>query len=1005
MNKKTKLLLVLLSSTALTAGAFGLAACSGEAHNEEYYAQYQQYVSATAEGEVLSYEDWLIGILEDAKGEKGEKGDKGDTGEAGKAGTQWTVGESDPAATSGADGDFYLNKTTFDVYNKVNGTWTKIGSIKGSDGAAGATGNGIDTIVYKDGALEVTLTSGSKINVALPEEMTHVHTYGSELTTLIEPTVDKEGLAYKTCTDADCGHIELVVLPKLQYEITVTYEGTPLANVEVTVSGEGISAEGSVTATTDENGKVSVSPEKAGEYTISVAGYTVIEGGKTSATQVTYAISVVKNLVSDETVGAGTYAVAIDPSGTGDSRFVLETDDAVKYTLSVDGKAILNSAEYNDGWMDWEYSELTLNNDGKYEAVVLSGAPQTYALSVDWDAIGEDYAPYTVLLTVEEGEAPAEGDKLRPINVNLEDEFTVKGNSEWTYYTLTVNDNVGKITDVKFTYEGTASVEFTQKKGGVQDAGEYALPVTSGTSFKLNVDGGASYGTSVYKFRVKTSGDITINTEIIVPVGSEDNPAVAQKGENSVEDLGMGKQYYYKLEVPANSDYVFDITEGMLSIRSGSVNGTFVGSAEEGAKIGLKVTEAGTYYIICESLSTQNVKFTVRDYNEGTDLGLVKTHPIEITKWTTSEGNRSYTYTNAELEAATTVYFKMSVPVVGRFVVVSNSEDVTYSCLQSGTIYESEQIGTEINIQVVSYDTDAGYDFNLEWHEMSEETSFNVQLKDTAGEVIVGAIITATPIGGGEAVVSAATNEEGKTTLVLNPMYNYTFTVDFAEGDATKYSDGYSWTLNTDSGKYDFGGDIVIDTVEKLVEHTVTIYEPDGTTPVVGATVKLLLGGTNGKEVGTAVTDETGKAVFNAPKLAAGSMFSGYTVMVEYPAEYPGYSAGNATIPVGQTTATIISSVVHEVGEDMKLIVGTNKVTVENPYGGQTVFTFTAEKAGTYNISLSDVQSSFWTYWYVNGEQINRYTSMSYSIEATAGQEITVGLMSVSGAIITIANA
>ena len=248
MNKKTKLLLVLLSSTALTAGAFGLAACSGEAHNEEYYAQYQQYVSATAEGEVLSYEDWLIGILEDAKG---EKGDKGDTGEAGKAGTQWTVGESDPAATSGADGDFYLNKTTFDVYNKANGTWTKIGSIKGSDGAAGATGDGIDTIVYKGGALEVTLKSGSKITVALPDEITHVHTYGETLTTLIEPTVDYEGLAYKECTDADCGHIELVVIPKLQYEITVEYDGAPVSGVKVTVTGEDIAEEGYISAVTD----------------------------------------------------------------------------------------------------------------------------------------------------------------------------------------------------------------------------------------------------------------------------------------------------------------------------------------------------------------------------------------------------------------------------------------------------------------------------------------------------------------------------------------------------------------------------------------------------------------------------------------------------------------------------------------------------------------------------------------------------------------------------------
>lgn len=994
MNKKTKLLLVLLSSTALTAGAFGLAACAGEAHNEEYYTQYQQYV-AEADGDVLSYEDWLISILEDAKG---EKGDKGDAGEPGKDGTKWCDGEGAPSAATGVDGDFYLDKTTFDVYNKKTGTWQKIGSIKGGDGAVGSDGVGIDSITYKDGALEILLTSGNKLTVELPEEMTHVHTYGSELTTLIEPTVDKEGLAYKTCTDADCGHIELVVLPKLQYEITVTYEGTPLANVEVTVSGEGISAEGSVTATTDENGKVSVSPEKAGEYTISVEGYTVIDGGKTSATQVTYAISVVKNLVSDETVGAGTYAVTMDPNGFEDPVFVLETDDAVKYTLSVEGKAILNKGTYNSNWGEWNYSEVTLNGDGKYEAVVLSGAPQNYSLSIDWDALGDNYAPYTVILTVEEGEAPAEGDKLRPINVDLGSEASVKGTGEWVYYTLTVSDTTA--TDVEFTFEGDATVLFWQKQYG-QNNNE--ITVTSGTSFKLNVTG-TNYTTTVYNFRVKATQDVTITTEKIIPLGAEENPAEAKEGTNTATNVAMGKQYYFKMDVPAGSDYVVDVKNGSVQIKKGSASGATVGWAEIGTMVSITETEGATYYFVAEGGTNNNVEFVISDYTEEY-AGLVKSHPIEITEtgWTVEDGNHTFTYQKAELAAATAIYFKMKVPVAGRFVVVSNSEDVTYSCMQSGNIYESEQIGTEINIQVVSYDTDAGYDFNLEWHEMSEETSFNVQLKDTAGEVIVGAIITATPIGGGEAVVSEATSAEGKTTLKLNPLYDYTFTVKFAEGDEGKYNTDFSWTFDNGNGKYDFGGDIVIDTVEKLVEHTVTIYGPDGTTPVVGSTVKLLLGGTNGKEVGTAVTDETGKAVFNAPKLSEDSMFSGYTVEVEYPAEYPGYSAGNATIPVGKTDATIISSIVHEVGEDMKLVVGTNKVTVENPYGGQTAFTFTAEEAGNYTLNIN-TSAAYWM-WYLDGE-FHSMGDTTVTLNATeAGQVFTIALQSVATADITITKA
>lgn len=86
----------------------------------------------------------------------GAKGDKGDQGVAGKRGSIWTVGTAlsggasdkvfeDSALENSLVGDMYLNSTSFEVYkctkdgNTTTATWTKVGVIKGTDGADGET--------------------------------------------------------------------------------------------------------------------------------------------------------------------------------------------------------------------------------------------------------------------------------------------------------------------------------------------------------------------------------------------------------------------------------------------------------------------------------------------------------------------------------------------------------------------------------------------------------------------------------------------------------------------------------------------------------------------------------------------------------------------------------------------------------------------------------------------------------------------------------------------------
>lgn len=84
------------------------------------------------------------------KGEKGEKGDNGQDGapgaqgDKGDSGATWLFGGIEPT-TEGSNGDFYLNTSSYDIYNKENGVWNKKGNIKGATGEKGADGtNGTD---------------------------------------------------------------------------------------------------------------------------------------------------------------------------------------------------------------------------------------------------------------------------------------------------------------------------------------------------------------------------------------------------------------------------------------------------------------------------------------------------------------------------------------------------------------------------------------------------------------------------------------------------------------------------------------------------------------------------------------------------------------------------------------------------------------------------------------------------------------------------------------------
>lgn len=99
---------------------------------------------------------------------KGATGQTGNDGQDGQDGASWLFGTSAPT-NQGKDGDFYLNTSTFDVYNKTSEAWSKTGNIKGSTGTRGSqwfSGTGI-TGTNATG----TVFSGSGITSALVNDM------------------------------------------------------------------------------------------------------------------------------------------------------------------------------------------------------------------------------------------------------------------------------------------------------------------------------------------------------------------------------------------------------------------------------------------------------------------------------------------------------------------------------------------------------------------------------------------------------------------------------------------------------------------------------------------------------------------------------------------------------------------------------------------------------------------------------------------------------------------
>lgn len=193
MGKKSKLAALALG-TCMAVGLACFTACEGTAGKDGKSA-YDIWLEQGNSGTEAEFLEWLKGgkgddgksaydIWKEQDGNagkteaefvewlKGDKGDDGDEGPKGEAGTKWFTGEDDePSADLGAEGDFYLNTKTFDLWTKKDSGWTKLGCIKGADGTSESKPSA--DVVRDFGQMTLSANVSKSLDVADVEDGTY----------------------------------------------------------------------------------------------------------------------------------------------------------------------------------------------------------------------------------------------------------------------------------------------------------------------------------------------------------------------------------------------------------------------------------------------------------------------------------------------------------------------------------------------------------------------------------------------------------------------------------------------------------------------------------------------------------------------------------------------------------------------------------------------------------------------------------------------------------------
>lgn len=812
MTKTKKLLIALLSVSCLTAGAIAFTACgenSADARDPQINAIYQQYVAyADANGEeVLSYEDWLALI----KGEPGKDGTNGTNGTNGEDGKD---GEDGKSAY-----ELYLETLPEDQVPLSLEEW--LASLKGADGTDGTNGTngeagvGIESVeLSKDGTkLIVTYTDGTTSEIAL-----HQHDYDvdgdgeDDVEIVIESTKDSVGLGYKTCKED--GHKELVVIPKLVYNVTVKlYDGTVVSGVNVSINGQ--------TAVTGEDGSAEIIDfGKLGVYDVLLpkldASYFYI-GVKTTKTSNDVEVILYKAVPSTGISAEGKYVVPVEMVynkwwGEYDVEivsvdFVSADGNPVAYNVSID--------KDSDGWfVEDEYSMY--GSTDPLRIVADNGVSGVAYVSVDSYSVSPvDNEPVYVTIVVEKSkDVPVRGTQELPINLNYgENTNTVTANQE-TYVKYNNSDSS------QFILEFGSNVTVTYI--GTKVTGTSEIVVESGAAITNLNKWAAAY------FKV-ISTDGNANIKVIDAPGTQRNPYTVSELGTVAGTTNSSTWYKYVAtedktltiegDTNNNSLYVYD-AEGYAA------NAELV-YLSSGDKYSIDVKEGDIYYFKVSGYG--DYSFVLREFNAKTDAGII-TAPIELTVGTaTAEYELGYTSLYFKITAnADGVLGANPIVTAGAISYVNYYSDAAYKTLLNGRDVTSGEV-VYIRVNTSYY----GATFTLNPVITAADAKFDHVFTVKSGETALSGV-TVKAMDGETVVATGVTAADGTVTLNMVPG-RYSIVL---EGLAANYKFNGFTTELPDDGSYDRGHKYEI-AVDELVTYTVTLTF-DGA-PVSGATVSVLI--------------------------------------------------------------------------------------------------------------------------------------------------------------------
>lgn len=127
----------------------------------------------------------------------GGGGGSGSPGASGADGTKFYAGDTDPASGLGVNGDFYFNKSTFDLFQRTSGTWGVLCNLKGADAVipSAITLNASTTLTTAQFDYEVKLSAAGTFTTTLPTPAAkggvgrfHIYNAASVAMTLATPS-------------------------------------------------------------------------------------------------------------------------------------------------------------------------------------------------------------------------------------------------------------------------------------------------------------------------------------------------------------------------------------------------------------------------------------------------------------------------------------------------------------------------------------------------------------------------------------------------------------------------------------------------------------------------------------------------------------------------------------------------------------------------------------------------------------------------------------------------